>query len=229
MASELLVLSIDAAGNIPCFSAVCGKKVLFSKDILDRRQTAALLIPLLQESLDQSGLAWKDIDRLCVTTGPGSFTGIRIALATVLGLNLGVKIPVVGVSTFNLWRWCFEQENTEASSFDRVLVALSSGRKDVYGAIFKPGEEEAQKMGVWSGDALREKTSGLNSLCIIGSGQEFVRDALELKPSFFSLSSLKLESLSLWGESLGAEEFYQRSLAPLEPFYLKDPDVTVRR
>ncbi|MCP4922486.1 MAG: tRNA (adenosine(37)-N6)-threonylcarbamoyltransferase complex dimerization subunit type 1 TsaB [bacterium] len=229
MPKNPIIFGIDAAREEPCFSAVRGPDVLFSKIISDRRQTAAQLVPLMQESLEESSLSWSDIDRLCVTTGPGSFTGIRIALATALGLNLGSEIPVVGVSTFDLWRWHFEQENSENPSCDGVLIALFSGRKDVYGAIFKSGEMGYLEKGVWSADVLVEKLNSFKRLCVIGSGQGFVREALTQKSLFFSLPYLTPETLAFWGGRLTQSDFQQFSRQPLEPFYLKAPDVTLKR
>lgn len=51
----------------------------------------------IDELLDRSGLAYKDLRRIAVTTGPGSFTGLRIGLSAARGLGLALGIPVIGV------------------------------------------------------------------------------------------------------------------------------------
>ena len=59
---------------------------------------AERLIPLLEEVLAEGGLGWTDLKALAVGTGPGNFTGVRIAVAAARGLALGLGIPAVGVT-----------------------------------------------------------------------------------------------------------------------------------
>lgn len=63
------------------------------------RGHAEVLVPLIQETLAEAGVDWPDLDRLAVTVGPGSFTGLRIGLATARGLALASGRPLVGVTT----------------------------------------------------------------------------------------------------------------------------------
>lgn len=58
------------------------------------------LMPMLQGLLAAQGLGWSDLTALAVGTGPGNFTGIRIAVSAARGLALGLSIPAVGVSGF---------------------------------------------------------------------------------------------------------------------------------
>jgi tRNA threonylcarbamoyladenosine biosynthesis protein TsaB len=59
---------------------------------------AERLIPLLEEVLAEAGIGWSDLKALAVGTGPGNFTGVRIAVAAARGLALGLGIPAVGVT-----------------------------------------------------------------------------------------------------------------------------------
>lgn len=58
------------------------------------------LMPLLEELLGHAGLSWASLDGLAVGVGPGNFTGIRISVAAVRGLALGLDIPAIGISLF---------------------------------------------------------------------------------------------------------------------------------
>jgi tRNA threonylcarbamoyl adenosine modification protein YeaZ len=58
---------------------------------------AELILPRIATLLERSGLAYKDLQRIAVTTGPGSFTGLRIGLSAARGLGLALDIPVIGV------------------------------------------------------------------------------------------------------------------------------------
>ena len=59
---------------------------------------AERLMPLLEELLAEAGLGWRDLKALAVGTGPGNFTGVRIAVSAARGLALGLGIPAVGVT-----------------------------------------------------------------------------------------------------------------------------------
>ena len=64
------------------------------------RGQAERLISLLNELLEEASLDWPDISKIGVCTGPGNFTGIRIAVSAARGLALGLEIPAIGISSF---------------------------------------------------------------------------------------------------------------------------------
>ncbi|MEQ5869893.1 tRNA (adenosine(37)-N6)-threonylcarbamoyltransferase complex dimerization subunit type 1 TsaB [Sagittula sp. NFXS13] len=68
------------------------------------RGQAERLMPLLEEVLTEGGATWQDVTRIGVGIGPGNFTGIRIAVSAARGLALGLGVPAVGVSTFDVIR-----------------------------------------------------------------------------------------------------------------------------
>ena len=66
---------------------------------MDRGQ-AERLLPMLEELMAEAGAGWTALDGIGVVTGPGNFTGVRLAVAAARGLALGLGIPAVGVSIF---------------------------------------------------------------------------------------------------------------------------------
>lgn len=66
------------------------------------RGQAERLVPLLEELLAEGGLTWKDLDAIGVGIGPGNFTGIRISVSAARGLALGLGIPAIGISAFEV-------------------------------------------------------------------------------------------------------------------------------
>ena len=84
-------------------AAHCAAAVLLPGRTFLREETMATgqaerLMPLLQALLDEAGIGWQDLTALAVGTGPGNFTGVRIAVAAARGLSLGLRIPAVGVT-----------------------------------------------------------------------------------------------------------------------------------
>ncbi len=67
-----------------------------------QRGQAEALFPLLEAVLDHAKANWQDVSAIGVGTGPGNFTGIRIAVSAARGLSLGLKVPAIGVSAFDM-------------------------------------------------------------------------------------------------------------------------------
>jgi tRNA threonylcarbamoyl adenosine modification protein YeaZ len=88
------ILSIDTSSN-NCSIAVVGKNAMLGEiNINYNLQHSVLLMPLVEELLERLNLSPKDLDALAVSTGPGSFTGLRIGLSAVKGMALGLNLPV---------------------------------------------------------------------------------------------------------------------------------------
>ena len=74
-------------------------------EIEARRQSNTPLIPRIDALLDERGIARGDIARVCVGRGPGSFTGVRIAMATAKGIASALEVGLVGVSSLDAVAW----------------------------------------------------------------------------------------------------------------------------
>ena len=91
------------------------------KSVVVEKQSVALPVAA-EEFLTECGAKWSDLTAIGVVVGPGSFTGIRMGIAYAKGLALGLNIPVVGISAFDLYM---------AATPD-AFVAIDSGRGDFF-------------------------------------------------------------------------------------------------
>ena len=97
MRPEQTILAFDTS------AAHCAAALLVDDRIVDERVEqmakgqAEHLLPLLNEMLIGAGFDWKSLDGIAVGTGPGNFTGIRIAVAAARGLSLGLNVPAIGI------------------------------------------------------------------------------------------------------------------------------------
>ena len=97
------ILALDTA------MAACSVAVIDTARILPlasayvpmERGHAEALAPMVQQAMRDSGLQFAEIDRIAVTIGPGTFTGVRIGLAMARGLGLARAIPVIGIDTLS--------------------------------------------------------------------------------------------------------------------------------
>jgi len=92
------ILGFDSAGPYCSAAILSGDLVVATAHESMARGQAERLFPLLEETLAQAGLGWRDLTALGVGIGPGNFTGIRISVAAARGLALALGIPAIGVS-----------------------------------------------------------------------------------------------------------------------------------
>jgi tRNA threonylcarbamoyladenosine biosynthesis protein TsaB len=94
-----VLLALDTATERIHAALAWGDGACLSLDLPGGAQASATLLPALSGLLDQAGLAWADVDALAFGAGPGAFTGLRTACATVQGLALGLDRPVIALDT----------------------------------------------------------------------------------------------------------------------------------
>ena len=98
MPPEALILAFDTAAAHCAAAVLSGDRIVASRlEPMDKGQ-AERLLPLLAEVLAEAGIGWADLVALAVGTGPGNFTGVRIAVAGARGLALSLGIPAIGVT-----------------------------------------------------------------------------------------------------------------------------------
>jgi tRNA threonylcarbamoyladenosine biosynthesis protein TsaB len=95
----VIVLGIDTALDACSVALVRGRETLAQISEPMTRGQAERLAPMVREVMVQAGVAYADIDRVAVTTGPGSFTGVRVGLSFARALALAISKPCIGVST----------------------------------------------------------------------------------------------------------------------------------
>ncbi|MBX4909167.1 MULTISPECIES: tRNA (adenosine(37)-N6)-threonylcarbamoyltransferase complex dimerization subunit type 1 TsaB [Rhizobium] len=126
----MIVLALDTAG-VDCAAAIydSGRNTVLGEasDMIGKGH-AEHLIGIVDRVLDQAGVTLSQINRVAVTIGPGSFTGIRVGVAAARGFALSLNVPVVGVTTLEVMA-AAQREKTPGRA---VLAAMDAKRDEIY-------------------------------------------------------------------------------------------------
>jgi tRNA threonylcarbamoyladenosine biosynthesis protein TsaB len=126
----MLILAIDTALDA-CAAAVLDTdkgKVIAQESAAMKRGHAEALMPLLARVMKQSGIAFAALDRVAATTGPGSFTGLRVGLSAARGIALAASKPVVGITTLSAYAAPHVSEHGEHP----IISAIDARHDHVY-------------------------------------------------------------------------------------------------
>jgi tRNA threonylcarbamoyl adenosine modification protein YeaZ len=130
------VLAIDTA-LAACAAAVLDTagSTAVHESLAMQRGHAEAVMPLVARVMERAGLAFSDLDRIAVTTGPGSFTGLRVGIAAARGLGLAAAKPVVGLTTLS----AYAAPLIAADDSMAVVSAIDARHDHVYLQVFGPG------------------------------------------------------------------------------------------
>jgi tRNA threonylcarbamoyladenosine biosynthesis protein TsaB len=201
-----------------------------------RPRHAERLQPLLEEALAQAGLTWEDVARICVGTGPGGFTGLRLGVSTARALAQGLGLPVVGVSSLEALARGVEQVASrelgtpgDADPHGPVLAVLDARRGEVFAAGWRDGAEVVIAPAALAPAALAERVRTLPGRPLaVGDG------AVAFRPDMHAAGAVVPEDASPlhrvraeWICRLGA---LAGGVDPetVLPDYLRPPDATPR-
>ena len=127
----MLFLGLDTSTSCGSIAVVDGNQPLGEWNLNVPRTHAGRLLPGIQHLLRETGLRIEQIDGFAVTTGPGSFTGLRIALTTAKTLSLVTEKPLVGIPTLDVL-----VENVPFAA-GLVCPALDARKGEIFAALYK--------------------------------------------------------------------------------------------
>jgi tRNA threonylcarbamoyladenosine biosynthesis protein TsaB len=213
------VLAIDTA-LAACSAAVLDTAlggIVASESVPMVRGHAEALVPLIARVMERSDLEFPDIDRIVVTTGPGSFTGLRVGISAARGIALASDRPAFGVTTLSAYAAPHLAENDGAP----VIVAIDARHDHVYLQVFAPGGRIliTPRLAPLS-DAAR---AACDTPCrIVGSAARSVADRLpKSAPAPLVIDARDAPDID-WLAQMGA--VLPEGQSPPTPQYLRAPD-----
>lgn len=216
------ILSIDSSSISASVAITDNEKVLAEEFVNNGFTHSETLMPMVKKTFDDSELTISDIDLLAITNGPGSFTGVRIGIASAKGICDAKNIPCIAVSTL-------EAIAKPLSNDDVLTVAVMDARcGQVYTSSFYKGERQTEDRAILISELLEELKNETKPIVLIGDGTDMCYEKMKDKFSNISVAddNIKLIHASFIGKL--AEEKLNNGEEPINankllPFYLRLP------
>ena len=212
----MLILAFDtsmAACSVCVYDADRGLVIVANQQFMDRGQAEALA-PMVQDTVKMAGVAFADLSRIAVTTGPGTFTGVRIGLALARGLGLSLGVPVIGINSLAAIA------ANEKSKDMPIAVAVDARAAEIYYAAYdQSGHEVTAPVVVALAEAHKFMPS--HPVRIVGTAADLLLNRMDDHRNVRSNA----------GDLPIAENFVRLAATmpalslPPEPIYLRAPDV----
>jgi tRNA threonylcarbamoyladenosine biosynthesis protein TsaB len=192
----------------------------------ERPGHATHLLPLVAEILEQAGGGWQAVDRIAVGVGPGTFTGLRIGVATARALARAREIPLVGVSSLEALAL------GAGSEVPAVLAVIDARRGEAFAAAWR-GRELALEPAALAPEALAVEVFkalvagyGLAPLAV-GDGALRFREEIEAAGAVVAPADSRLHRICAINHCRLAAGLPATAPAEVHPAYLRAPDAEI--
>ena len=237
------ILLIETSTSVLSVALAQDGTVVSERVCTEPRMQASLTAPLVKEVLDQAGLTARDCDAVCVSSGPGSYTGLRVGVSTAKGLAFGAGIPLLAVGTLDILvsgasgakrprgSGGVAPQSVEDKDDERQFIVpmIDARRMEVYTAVYSAEGKRLTEVEakVVDADSFAEYLEQ-GKVLFVGDGALKCKDVIgHPNARFQEAFPLAKDMAKLAQEAFEEGKF--ENLAYFEPFYLKDFIATVSK
>jgi len=167
------LLAIDTTWEACSVGVIDGARIVTRSEVIGRGH-AEKLMPQVESAMAEAGVAFANLDRIAVTVGPGSFTGLRVGIAAARGFALVSGKPAIGIGVLDV----HAAEARETQGAVPVLAVLAAGRGEVYGQCFAADGAPLDEPTAGSPEVFAARLDP--GMVIAGSGADLVIAALPM-------------------------------------------------
>ena len=205
----MMILALESSATA-CSAALCRDGELVAQSYQNSGLThSRTLLPMVRGMLKNSQLTLEQVDVIAVAAGPGSFTGLRIGVATAKGLAWPADKDCAPCSTLESMVWSLAHM---AGSL--IICAMDARRKQVYNALFLATGMGLERLTPDRAISLEELGAELknyeNSKIVVGDGAKLCYNTLTEEGIPMALAPKHLRMQSAWGVARAAEELAAR-------------------
>ena len=224
-----LILNIETSTAVCSAALTEGEEVLFEQHSFEGPSHASLLGVYVENAIQWAKNQGRKLDAVAVSSGPGSYTGLRIGVSVAKGLCFGAGIPLISVPTLSLLAATAVRKMHGATDY-RYCAMIDARRMEVYAALF---DASLHPVRTAMADIVDAQTYASylaeGKVCFFGDGaakcQSVITDAhAHFLPDVYPLAA---EMASLSAQAFAEKRF--EDVAYFEPFYLKEFQATIAK
>ena len=217
----MILLGLDTALGACSAALVDGARVLAHEHQAMQRGHAEALAPMVERVMRESGISFSQLERVAVTTGPGTFTGQRVGLAFARALGVALAKPVIGITTLDAMA---EQALTQLHLPLAIAVA-DAKRGEVYFGVRSANGETLIAPELIAIEAVADRMDALafskgHAIAVAGTASETIKPLIEAA-GWLAADSAVRQPDAVFVAKLAVD-------APLgqtpKPLYLREPD-----
>lgn len=227
------IILIETSTSLCTTALVRDEKVVCTRESVEARSQAAMTAPFIKEMLKEAGIGISDCDAVCVSTGPGSYTGLRVGVSTAKGLCFASGIPLISVNTLELLVNQAIFQNLVPENCKHIIPMIDARRMEVYATVFSRDESgsfiqtgEISPVVIDDGSFKKEREEG--NVLFIGDGAGKCSELLAGDGCVFVQTNPRAEAMLKPALKAYKEKRFE-STAYFEPFYLKQFVATVSK
>ncbi|MBO5980343.1 MAG: tRNA (adenosine(37)-N6)-threonylcarbamoyltransferase complex dimerization subunit type 1 TsaB [Bacteroidales bacterium] len=223
------ILLIESSTSLCSVALAEGGAITSYKESSAPKAHASLTAVFIRDILSECGITLNDCDAVCVSMGPGSYTGLRVGVSTAKGLCFGSGKPLMAVGTLDT----LVAQTREIPGLDGdlkyVIPMIDARRMEVYTAVFTPEGKQLTE----TAPAIIDENSFAEQLeqgqCLfIGDGAGKCADVIRHPNAHFIQCNPKASAMLIPATSAYKEKRFE-DVAYFEPFYLKEFVATVSK
>ncbi len=193
------MLFIDTATEKAIVALTIDQKMIGYKENEVANTHAVFVQVAIEEIMKEANFSLPNLDAIVVTLGPGSYTGLRVGLASAKGIAYALNKPLIGLSTLHLLaKHALYQIPTLIANmqYSKVFTAIDARRMEVFGAFFNHKEEAlSNEEAIILDRAFFEQHTQEGPLVCIGSGNKKIKEAFSDLPLYFIDSHYTIKEL----------------------------------
>ena len=218
------ILAFDTTNSTLSIALLEDQKTLLKTTIKENGKQSEILITEIEEILKANKIWYQDLDFIAATSGPGSFTGVRIGLSTARALKISTNLPLILVGSLEVLAFKYKQKNSN------IFVAIDAKMDEFFiGSFSKTGQQIIESQLIKSEDILNFLPKEKFFLC--GSGKNIIVKSISDKKLNYQINDqediIEADLVGLLAYKKIHE--YKNSPQNNEAVYLRQPKISKRK
>jgi tRNA threonylcarbamoyladenosine biosynthesis protein TsaB len=216
-----IILNIDTATNYGAVGLAHNGVLVAYKESESQKEHAAFLQPAIQEILAKANMKLQQLDAIAVSIGPGSYTGLRVSLASAKGLCYALNKPLIAVPTLQVIALSAINNNTHFGADSIVCAMIDARRMEVYTACYNFACQEVlpAEAVVLTANSFSEILT-TNKVLFCGDGSIKTKELIQNTNAYCEPTTHTIAALAQLANKKYELAIFE-DVAYCEPFYLK--------